>query len=96
MDKTGQAAQDVPKPSGEGRLTFARTEEVLKGALGEGADATMFERLHLDREAAAAFIADQATLLSAVAHAAGLTTVKILTDLLYVNAFGDASPFDPS
>lgn len=96
MDMTRQTATDVPEPTGEGRLTFERTEDVLKRALGEGTDATMFETLRLDREAAAVFIADQATLLSAVAHAAGLSTVKILADLLYVNAFGDASSGNPS
>jgi hypothetical protein len=86
---------DLPPVDG-GRLTFERTEEMLRGILGATAEAPLFEYLHLDREAAAAFIAEQATLLSAVAHASGLSTVKIIADLLYVNAFSEAKLLDHS
>ncbi len=75
-----------------GNLSYDHTQRLLREAFQPEADPARFEDLQLDREAAAAFIADQATLLSAIAHAAGLSTVKIITDLLYVNAFGDAAP----
>lgn len=79
-----------------GNLSYDHTQTLLREALQPEADLARFEDLQLDREAAAAFIADQATLLSAIAHAAGLSTVKIITDLLYVNAFGDVASGDYS
>lgn len=83
--------QEAERTDGAGRLNYELTEQTLRRALTGGADPSDFEGMRLDREAAAAFIADHATLLSAVAHAAGLSTVKIVCDLLYVNAFGDAA-----
>lgn len=96
MDEAKRGGRGDLPPVDGGRLTFERTEEMLRSILGAPADAPVFENLHLDREAAAAFIADQATLLSAVAHSSGLSTVKIITDLLYLNAFSEAKPFDRS
>jgi hypothetical protein len=93
MDQMTNATTET---AATGRLSYSHTEKMLRDASRADTDTAHFDGLHLDREAAAAFIADQATLLSAVAHAAGLSTVKIISDLLYVNAFGDVSSSEMS
>lgn len=73
----------------DGRLDPARTEQVLREALNSPVKTEGLEQLPLDPETVAAFIADQATFLSAIAEAAGFPKVRILCDVLYVRAFGD-------
>lgn len=93
MDQIAKAANSA---ASDAPLSFERTQEVLREALRVDTDPAELEFFALDREAAAAFIADHASLLRAVSHAAGLSTVKIICDLLYVNAFGDAASPDLS
>ncbi len=59
-------------------------------ALGEF-DASDLAGIALEREAAAAFVADLATLATAVAESGGLANCKCIGELLYTQAFFDAA-----
>lgn len=66
-------------------LDQKRTRELLRNLVEWRASPDTFESVRLDKAAVASFIAEQAVLLSAIAHAAGHSTAKILCDVLYVN-----------
>lgn len=66
-------------------LDHKRSMELLGNIVQSKAGPETFETVRLDKEAAASFIARQAALMSAVAHASGLSTAKIICDVLYVN-----------
>jgi len=85
---------DLIHPAGgsDGKLDAERTVQILREALQTRSGPAELGQVSLDREAAAAFIADHATFLSSIAEQAGFPKARILCDVLYVSVFGEAAP----
>ncbi|MBL8790641.1 MAG: hypothetical protein JNM45_09085 [Rhizobiales bacterium] len=77
----------APRGRSDIALDQARTHELLRNLVDWKTGPETLESVRLDTEAASSFIAEHAAMLSAVSHAAGLSTAKILCDVLYVNTF---------
>lgn len=75
-------------------LDRSQTQELLRNLVEWKAGPDTLDSLRIDAEAAAQFIAEHAAMLSAVAHAAGHSTAKILCDVLYVNTVRSPSAAD--
>lgn len=76
--------------NGAGTLSAERSRSLLQVAINGDLDAAVLDGVTLQREAAAAFVADVASLIGAVAESAGLERCKLISELLYTEAFRDA------
>ncbi len=83
-EKAGGAA------GGSGPLSCEKSRTLLELAASGQFDVSVLDGVRLDRETAAAFVADLATLTSAVAESAGLVNSKKIGDALYVQALYEA------
>ncbi len=76
------------------KLDRSQTQELLRNLVEWKAGPDTLESLRLDSEATAQFMSEHAAMLSAVAHAAGHSTAKIICDVLYVNTVQSPKPPD--